>query len=93
MKLIGGKQAREMWSHYHLPSWFRVVTGAVEVVGAIGLMAGIWMSALTLPSVALIGVTMIGAIYSHFALARDGVRGALPATILLVLTAALGVGV
>lgn len=57
--LIGTKKALENFSHLHLPTWFRIVTGIVQLIGAAGMVIGIWNSPVAVFSGIWIGITML----------------------------------
>jgi len=61
--------------------WFRYVTGAIEITGAILL----WLPGRQFYGAALLAVTMIGAVISHIFILGTATMG--PAVMLLVLTA------
>lgn len=62
---FGAKQQVETFKQFGYPQWFRVVTGLVEIVGAAGMIAGIWNPVLAALAGLLIGVTMLGATITH----------------------------
>jgi DoxX-like family len=41
-KLAGAKNFVDMFDSLRLPQWFRVVTGLVQLAGAVGLAVGYW---------------------------------------------------
>lgn len=84
MKVIGTKQSLEMRDHVHVAPWFWRLTGAIEVVGAIGMIVGIWFNALSVVAGLLLGATMIGAVYVHLS-NKDQFGRVVPALVLLVL--------
>ncbi|ANE45364.1 hypothetical protein SY83_02390 [Paenibacillus swuensis] len=85
----GGKIARvksqvEGFSHLGLPMWFLTVTGLVQVVGALGMIAGLWYPAWAVFAGLWVGGTMLGALVSHIR-SKDSFRKALPAVVLGVM--------
>lgn len=62
---LGAKQQVQAFEHYGYPQWFRVVTGVVELVAAVGLLAGIWYPHLAPLAGLLLAVTMLGAVITH----------------------------
>lgn len=48
-----------------LPQWFRVVTGAVQLIGATGLVAGYFNSHWAMIAGIWLALTMIGALLAH----------------------------
>ncbi|MBU8695288.1 DoxX family protein [Bacillus pumilus] len=87
-KIISGKMAEE-FKRFGLPAFFNVLTGALELIGAAGMLAGIWMPTLALLSGLLLGGTMLAAAFTLIVLARDPIKKAIPALVLF----ALGIGV
>ena len=70
-KIISGKMADE-FKRFGLPSFFNFLTGAFEIVGAIGMLIGIWI-----PVIAL---------WAGVLLAREPFKKAIPALVLFVLS-------
>ncbi len=81
---FGSKQMVEGFKQYGYPAWFRVVTGLVEVVSAVLVIAGIWKDILAAWGGLLIAVTMIGAIVTHIKI-KDEVKNMMVPIILFVL--------
>jgi putative oxidoreductase len=77
-KLIGAEMMVDVYNQIGVGQWFRIVTGLVEVGGAIIL----WLPAMQFFGAALLGVTMIGAVLAHVLVLGPS---ALPAIILGVL--------
>ena len=48
-----------------MPQWFRVVTGLVELTGAVLLIVGYWVSTSAMAGAFLLGITGIGGIITH----------------------------
>jgi len=84
-KLRGADQMVDDFARYRYPQWFRVVTGAVEVAGAAGMLAGLGRPALVPPAGLLLGATMVGAIVTHVRVGDPRRAVARPA-VLLALT-------
>jgi len=82
---LGAKQRVEMFQHYGYPQWFRVVTGIVEIVGGAGMIIGIWSPVLAPLAGLWLGITMIGAIFTHIRV-KDSAKATLPALVLLILS-------
>ncbi|MGE0392015.1 MAG: DoxX family protein [Vicinamibacterales bacterium] len=80
-KIIGNAQSAQMFESIGAPWWFVYMTGAIEVVSAIGLLipATARFAALALAA------TMIGATYTHVALLHNS--PAIPLVLLVVLSA------
>jgi hypothetical protein len=79
----------EHWRHYHYPLWFMSVIGLTEIIGAIGMISGIWISYLTVGSSVLFVLIMLGAIHSHIYRAHQSIEMIIPATICLILSIVL----
>lgn len=61
----------EEFKRFGLPAFFNVLTGALELIGAAGMLAGIWMPTLALLSGLLLGGTMLAAAFTLIVLAKD----------------------
>ncbi|MCM3629819.1 DoxX family protein [Paenibacillus glycanilyticus] len=59
------QQMVEGFQHYGYPGWFRILTGIIEVISAILVIAGIWNETLAAWGSLIIIVTMLGAIFTH----------------------------
>nr|WP_263326938.1 DoxX family protein [Neobacillus sp. Marseille-Q6967] len=79
----------EHWRHYQYPLWFMSVIGLIEIIGAIGMISGIWISYLTVGSSVLFVLLMLGAIHSHIFRAHQSIVMIIPATICLILSIVL----
>lgn len=77
-------QMVEGFNHFGLPQWFRVVTGIVEVLAALLLFAGIWVSSLAFIGALILAATMIGAIITHIR-AKDPLSASSMPIVLLAL--------
>ena len=78
------KKMVEGFDHFGLPQWLRVVTGVLEILGAIGLIVGIWSPAIaTLASVGL-AIIMFFATLTHLC-ARDPFSTLLMPSMLFIL--------
>ncbi|WP_026564772.1 DoxX family protein [Bacillus sp. UNC41MFS5] len=64
--LVGSKKALENFHHLKLPTWFRMLTGVVQLIGAIGICIGIWSPLFTVLGSAWIAITMLVGILLHF---------------------------
>lgn len=84
-KIISGKMADE-FKRFGLPSFFNFLTGAFEIVGAIGMLIGIWIPTVALLAGLLLGGTMLAAALTLIVLARDPFKKAIPAFVLFVLS-------
>ena len=77
---------RQEFAVYGLPDWSMRVIGALKLLCAAGLIAGVWMPQFTLPSAAGLAILMVGAIAMHVKV-KDPVRKSLPAVTMLVMSA------
>lgn len=87
-KLVGAQDA--MREHLGVAPWFWVVTGLVELAGALGMLAGIKHPRLATPAGLWLSALMVGAIFTHLR-ADDPLANAVPAAVLLVLALAVAV--
>lgn len=81
-KLIGVPMMVTVFEHVGLGQWFRYLTGAIEVGGALLLLAPRFAGAAAL----LLAATMVGAVLAHLTVVPGS---PLPAAVLLVLCATL----
>jgi uncharacterized membrane protein YphA (DoxX/SURF4 family) len=79
-KLTGAQEAIDNFHRWGYPDWFRVLTGVIEVAGAIGLLVpkASWFAA------AGLSATMLGAIATHLHSA-EATKAPLPLTLLVLL--------
>lgn len=84
-KIISGKMADE-FKRFGLPSFLNFLTGAFEIVGAIGMLIGIWFPTVALLAGFLLGGTMLAAALTLIVLAKDPFKKAIPALVLFVLS-------
>ncbi|MDB5083212.1 MAG: hypothetical protein JWN30_98 [Bacilli bacterium] len=82
---FAAKQQVEAFQKYGYPQWFRIVTGVVEVIGAVGLIVGIWNPMLATLAGLWLGVTMLGALITHIRL-HDPVKVMITPIVLLILS-------
>ncbi|MCQ6564062.1 DoxX family protein [Paenibacillus mendelii] len=87
-KLAGAKNFVEMFESIKLPQWFRVVTGLVQLAGAVGLVIGYWYPAIAAWAGIWIGITMLVACFSHFRV-KHPVGSAIPAFVITLIAATL----
>ncbi|HEU5198863.1 MAG TPA: DoxX family protein [Ktedonobacterales bacterium] len=81
-KLLGAKQSFEHSDHHQIAHWFWRLTGGIEIVGALGLLAGIGVHWVSVVAAAVLGATMLGALYTHLIRSKDPIPLALAPTIL-----------
>ncbi len=67
-------------------SRLRVLTGSLEILGALGLVVGQWIPALVVISAGGLSLLMVLGVYTRVRV-RDGLRDTLPAGVLMVLNA------
>jgi uncharacterized membrane protein YphA (DoxX/SURF4 family) len=84
-KILSGKMADE-FKRFGLPSFFNVLTGSFEIVGAIGMLAGIWIPSVAFWAGLLLGGTMLAGAFTLIVLAKDPIQKAIPAIVLFVLS-------
>jgi hypothetical protein len=82
---------KEEFAAYGLPSWAMGFVGALKLLCAAGLVAGIWIPALVQPAAMILGALMLGAVFMHVKVTDPPMRS-LPALSMLLgcLTVALG---
>ncbi|MEK4068911.1 DoxX family protein [Peribacillus sp. FSL R5-0717] len=76
----------EHWQHYQYPLWFMSVIGFIELIGAIGMIGGIWNRYLAIGSGVLFVLIMIGALHAHIFRAHQSIVMIIPAMICLILS-------
>ncbi|SDT37974.1 DoxX-like family protein [Paenibacillaceae bacterium GAS479] len=64
-KITGAQHQVELFDSIKLPQWFRVITGYVQIVGAVGLVIGYWYPGVAAWSAVLIGAMMLVAVATH----------------------------
>ncbi len=87
-KLAGVDQMVDEFDRYRYPQWFRIVTGLVEVSGALGMLAGIFRPVVAPFAGLLLAATMAGALATHLRI-KDPVAKMAPPTVLLILSTAV----
>ena len=81
-KLAGSNEMVDDFDRFRYPQWFRVVTGAAEVGGALGLLLGLFRPLLTPLAGLLLSATMTGAVATHIRIKDPAKKTALPAVLL-----------
>jgi hypothetical protein len=84
-KIAGAKYWDEIFKHLVIPSWFRVVTGFVQLVGAVVLIIGYWFAGAVAWAGIWLGTTMLLACVAHFKV-KDPIGKAVPAFVFAVVT-------
>lgn len=64
--LIGAKKALDNFNHLGLPTWFRYLTGIVQIIGALSMFVGIWQSNFAAFGGLWLAITMIVGAALHF---------------------------
>lgn len=88
MKISGAQMHVDNFRKWGLPQWFRVVTGLVELLGAAGMIVGIWLPAWAALAGIWLAVTMLGAVIVHIRV-KDPVSQMAMSIILLLLSLAV----
>jgi len=86
-KLIGVQRMRDSFEEWRYPQWFMRVTGAVELIGAIGLIIGFFVEGIAALAGLWLAATMLGAQYTHWIRVRDNKWQ--PSFVLLILSLAV----
>jgi putative oxidoreductase len=84
-KVAGSKMHVEGFNQWRLPQWFRVVTGIVELVGAVALIIGFWEHSWAAAGALLLGVTAIGGVLTHIRV-KDSFKQMFPIVLLGILS-------
>ncbi|WP_147667105.1 DoxX family protein [Cerasibacillus terrae] len=78
------------FEHFGLPQWLRVLTGILELLGAAGLIIGIWVPTLAFLAGIGLAIIMFFAALAHIR-AKDPISTAVMPTLLLVLSVVVAV--
>ncbi|MBA4538663.1 DoxX family protein [Bacillus aquiflavi] len=78
------KQMVEAFEHFGLPQWLRVITGSLEIIGALGLFVGIWYSIIAVLSSVGLAIIMFFAALTHIR-SHDPFKNMLMPIILFIL--------
>lgn len=81
----GSTTLMEEFSVYGLPRWMFWTVGALKIIAALALLAGIFVPELVAPAAIVLAVLMIGAILMH-AKVKDPAKKSLPAVSVLALS-------
>ena len=79
---------QEEFAVYGLPSFAFYVVGALKVTSAVILIVGVWFALPVREAAGVIAALMVGALLMHVKVG-DPIKKALPATTMLVLSAAI----
>ncbi|SMF74554.1 DoxX-like family protein [Paenibacillus uliginis N3/975] len=87
-KMFGAKQQIDIFWRLDLPQWFRIVTGVVQCIGAIGLVIGFWIPWAAAAAGVWLFITMVGGMAAHFRV-KDPIDKVVPAFVLALMAAAI----
>lgn len=85
-KLAGAADA--MREQLEIAPWFRTLTALVEIVGAVGMLTGLWFPRLAAPAGLWIAALMAGALVAHLRVG-DPFTNMIPAAVYLMLALAV----
>lgn len=92
-KLAGPPKIIANFRSWGYPQWFRIVTGMVELIGAVGMLIGLWWPIASVLAGLLLGATMIGAVLTHYRVKSAPRTLLLPAGLLLLALAVIALQV
>jgi uncharacterized membrane protein YphA (DoxX/SURF4 family) len=84
-KIISGKMADE-FKRFGFPPVFNFLTGAFEIIGAIGMLIGVWYPYVAVCAGLLLAGTMFVAAFTLIVVVKDPFKKAVPAIVLLILS-------
>ncbi|WP_257348717.1 DoxX family protein [Pseudalkalibacillus decolorationis] len=87
-KIAGEKYWVDIFKHLELPQWFRVVTGFVQLIGAVVLIIGYWYTGAVAWAGIWLGITMLLACLVHFRV-KDSIGKTAPAFVFALLNITL----
>ena len=73
---------REEFAVYNLPAFMMYLVGALKVIIALTMIAGIWLQPLIAPSAALLVLLMLGAFSMHIKV-KDPLAKSIPSVLML----------
>lgn len=83
--IASGKMAEE-FKRFGFSSFFNILTGSFEIIGAIGMIIGIWVPIVALLAGFILGGTMIVAAFTLIVIAKDALIKAIPSIILSLIS-------
>ncbi|GGS84596.1 DoxX family protein [Nonomuraea spiralis] len=86
-KLSGQDAMAAQLGKLGVPAGFMRVIGALEILGAAGLIAGLWIEPLGVAAATGLALLMAGAVVTHVK-ARDAAKGTVPSLVLCILSVA-----
>lgn len=84
-KVTGSKMHVEGFKHWGLPQWFRIVTGIVELAGAVLLIIGYWVPASAMAGALILAITGVGGVITHIRV-KDSFKDTFMILILAILS-------
>lgn len=81
---FGAKQMVQEFQRYGFSQGLRVFTGLIEVIGAVGMIVGIWYTQFAALAGILLAATMIGALITHIRLKDPGKNMGSPLILLIL---------
>lgn len=81
---FSAKQMVQQFQRYGYSQGFRIFTGLVEIVGAAGMILGIWYPLLATLAGLLLAATMIGATITHIRVKDPGNSLGMPLVLLIL---------
>jgi putative oxidoreductase len=89
-KLVAAPAQVDHFTRFGYPQWFRIGTGMIELMGASGMVAGIWLPAAAVYAGLCLATTMVGAVYTQlFRTNHRRYHALLPVSLLLVAVAVI----
>jgi uncharacterized membrane protein YphA (DoxX/SURF4 family) len=85
-KLASAKQSVQQREHLRVVPWFWTLTGALEVLGALGVLVGLFIPALAALAALGLALVMVGAVVTHFR-ASQPLASNIPTIVLFALAA------
>lgn len=89
MKFARTRNMVQHWTEYRYPMGLMFLVAALELLGAAGVAASLWLPELLKISALLLGGLMLGAIHAHLVRAKHKPYMALNALFMLVIATAL----
>ncbi|CAJ1315092.1 DoxX-like protein [Paenibacillus nuruki] len=83
--IASGKMAEE-FKRFGFPSFFNILTGSFEIIGAIGMIIGIWVPVVALLAGFILGGTMLVAAFTLIVIAKDALAKAIPSIVLSLIS-------
>lgn len=81
---------KEEFAHYGLPEWSVPAVGFLKLASATGLILGLFIPVLVLPSALLLAVLMAGALSMHLKV-KDPFKKSVPALGMLIITLVIAI--